>query len=87
MFSWLIVQILMRALSSLPFGDYRVWWSLSDSKYAGTALLVKKCFNPKKVSFSLDPAGFSPAQTQKKVGIVLDLIVCICFWFCKVALG
>lgn len=48
-------KILMRALSSPPFGDYRVWWSLSDSKYAGTALLVKKCFNPKKISFSLDP--------------------------------
>ncbi|KAJ8430702.1 hypothetical protein Cgig2_000267 [Carnegiea gigantea] len=48
-------KILMRALSSPPFGDYHVWWSLSDSKYAGTALLVKKCFNPKKISFSLDP--------------------------------
>ncbi|KAK3439820.1 hypothetical protein EUGRSUZ_B00162 [Eucalyptus grandis] len=46
-------QILMRALSSPPFGDYRVWWSLGESKYAGTALLVKKCFKP-KVSFSLD---------------------------------
>lgn len=47
-------QILMRALSSPPFGNYRVWWSLADSKYAGTALLVKDCFQPKKVSFSLD---------------------------------
>lgn len=47
-------QILMRALSSPPFGNYRVWWSLSDSKYAGTALLVKKCLGPVKVSFSLD---------------------------------
>lgn len=49
-------QVLMRALSSPPFGNYRVWWSLSNSKYAGTALLVNKCFKPKKVSFSLDPA-------------------------------
>ncbi|XVF54609.1 hypothetical protein PTKIN_Ptkin05aG0195500 [Pterospermum kingtungense] len=47
-------QILMRALSSPPFGNYRVWWSLADSKYAGTALLVKKCLQPVKVSFSLD---------------------------------
>ncbi|KAJ6688282.1 DNA-(APURINIC OR APYRIMIDINIC SITE) LYASE [Salix koriyanagi] len=47
-------QILMRALSSSPFRDYRVWWSLADSKYAGTALLVKKCFQPVKVSFALD---------------------------------
>ncbi|WCJ36193.1 DNA-(apurinic or apyrimidinic site) endonuclease [Euphorbia peplus] len=47
-------QILMRALSSGPFGNYRVWWSLADSKYAGTALLIKKCFQPKRVSFSLD---------------------------------
>lgn len=49
-------KVLMRALASPPFGNYRVWWSLSDSKYAGTALLVKKCFKPKKISFSLDPA-------------------------------
>lgn len=49
--------VVMRALSSAPFKNYNVWWSLSDSKYAGTALFVKKCFNPKKVSFSLDQAG------------------------------
>ncbi|KAL6177570.1 hypothetical protein ACLB2K_049096 [Fragaria x ananassa] len=47
-------QIIMRALSNPPFGDYRVWWSLSDSKYAGTALIVKKCFRPQKVFFNLD---------------------------------
>ncbi|XP_057970423.1 DNA-(apurinic or apyrimidinic site) endonuclease [Malania oleifera] len=47
-------QILMRAISSPPFRNYHVWWSLADSKYAGTALFVKKCFEPKKVSFSLD---------------------------------
>ncbi|XP_050226137.1 DNA-(apurinic or apyrimidinic site) endonuclease [Mercurialis annua] len=47
-------QILMRALSSPPFGNFRIWWSLADSKYAGTALLVKKCCQPLKVSFSLD---------------------------------
>ncbi|MBA0834872.1 hypothetical protein Goarm_007193, partial [Gossypium armourianum] len=47
-------QILMRALSSPPFGNYHVWWSLADTKYAGTALLVKKCLRPLKVSFSLD---------------------------------
>ncbi|KAI4336264.1 hypothetical protein L6164_014810 [Bauhinia variegata] len=47
-------QTLMRALSSPPFGNYRVWWSLADSKYAGTALFVKKCFKPKSVFFNLD---------------------------------
>ncbi|KAJ0974644.1 hypothetical protein J5N97_016609 [Dioscorea zingiberensis] len=47
-------QMLLRALSAPPFGNYRVWWSLSDSKYGGTALFVKKQFRPKKVSFSLD---------------------------------
>ncbi|KAK9995560.1 hypothetical protein SO802_020246 [Lithocarpus litseifolius] len=47
-------QILMRALSSPPFANYRVWWSLADSKYAGTALIVKKCFQPKKIFFNLD---------------------------------
>ncbi|TKY73598.1 DNA-(apurinic or apyrimidinic site) lyase [Spatholobus suberectus] len=47
-------KILMRALSAPPFGNYHVWWSLADSKYAGTALLVKKCFKPKSVVFNLD---------------------------------
>ncbi|KAH9613819.1 hypothetical protein KSS87_021710 [Heliosperma pusillum] len=47
-------QVLMRALSSPPFGSYRVWWSLADTKYAGTALLVKKCLKAKKICFSLD---------------------------------
>ncbi|CAL0320043.1 unnamed protein product [Lupinus luteus] len=47
-------KILMRALSSPPFGNYLVWWSLADSKYAGTALLVKKCCKPKRVVFNLD---------------------------------
>ncbi|KAJ7956117.1 DNA-(apurinic or apyrimidinic site) lyase [Quillaja saponaria] len=47
-------QILLRALARAPFGNYRVWWSLADSKYAGTALFVKKCFQPKRVFFNLD---------------------------------
>ncbi|KAL3512634.1 hypothetical protein ACH5RR_025351 [Cinchona calisaya] len=50
-------QVMMRALSSPPFRNYNVWWSLSNFKYAGTALLIKKCFEPQKVSFSLDRTG------------------------------
>ncbi|XP_076901961.1 DNA-(apurinic or apyrimidinic site) endonuclease-like isoform X1 [Bidens hawaiensis] len=46
--------IITRALAGPTFRKYDVWWSLSDSKYAGTALFVKKCFPPKKVSFNLD---------------------------------
>ncbi|KAL6905827.1 hypothetical protein ACP4OV_003428 [Aristida adscensionis] len=49
-----VTQVVLRALSSSPFKDYRVWWSLSDSKYAGTAMFIKKKFEPKKVSFNLD---------------------------------
>ncbi|KAG9446333.1 hypothetical protein H6P81_012461 [Aristolochia fimbriata] len=47
-------QTLMRAISGHPFGNYRVWWSLADTKYGGTALFVKKQFQPVKVSFCLD---------------------------------
>ncbi|GAV90405.1 Exo_endo_phos domain-containing protein [Cephalotus follicularis] len=50
-------QILMRALSSPPFVNYQVWWSLADSKYAGTALFVKKCFQHVTISFSLDKSA------------------------------
>ncbi|XP_022865142.1 DNA-(apurinic or apyrimidinic site) lyase [Olea europaea var. sylvestris] len=50
-------QVIMRALSIPPFKNFNVWWSLSDSKYAGTALLIKKCIQPRMVSFSLDGTG------------------------------
>lgn len=59
----------MRALSSPPFQNYRVWWSLSDSKYAGTALFVKKCFQPKSVFFNLDKKGMSVSK------------ICIVLWY------
>ncbi|CAN6328868.1 unnamed protein product [Urochloa humidicola] len=62
-------QVVLRALSSSPFKDYRVWWSLSDSKYAGTAMLIKKKFEPKKVSFNLDRTS-SKHETDGRVIIV-----------------
>ncbi|KAK3005722.1 hypothetical protein RJ639_016707 [Escallonia herrerae] len=47
-------QTMIRAISNPPLRNYDVWWSLSESKYAGTALFIKKCCPPKKVSLSLD---------------------------------
>lgn len=60
-------QILMRALSSPPFGNYHVWWSLADSKYAGTALLVKKCCKPKRVCFSVDRTASKHEQDGRVI--------------------
>ncbi|KAI3892990.1 hypothetical protein MKX03_008988 [Papaver bracteatum] len=60
-------QTLMRALSSPPFRNYQVWWSLADSKYAGTALIVKKCCQPKKVTFSLDQAASKKHEPDGRV--------------------
>nr|AAL73527.2 putative AP endonuclease [Sorghum bicolor] len=60
------VQVVLRALSTSPFKDYRVWWSLSDSKYAGTAMFIKKKFEPKKVSFNLDRTS-SKHETDGRV--------------------
>lgn len=51
------VQIMMRALSVSPLSDYGVWWSLGDSKYGGTALLVKHSCSPISISYSLDQSG------------------------------
>ncbi|KAF9605027.1 hypothetical protein IFM89_013193 [Coptis chinensis] len=62
-----MMQILMRAISSPPFQNYQVWWSLSDSKYAGTGLLIKKCFRPKKVSFSLNQTVPSKHEADGRV--------------------
>ncbi|KAJ1280721.1 hypothetical protein BS78_04G254300 [Paspalum vaginatum] len=62
-------QVVLRALSSPPFKDYRVWWSLSDSKYAGTAMFIKKKFEPKKVSFNLYRTS-SKHETDGRVVIV-----------------
>ncbi|KAI3931431.1 hypothetical protein MKX01_040348, partial [Papaver californicum] len=55
-------QILMHALSIPPFRNYQVWWSLAHSKYAGTALIVKKCCPPKKVTSSLDQTVVPSAE-------------------------
>ncbi|CAK9172594.1 unnamed protein product [Ilex paraguariensis] len=60
-------KIVMRALSSTPFRNYNVWWSLSDSKYAGTALLIKNCFQPKRVSFSLDQSASKHEQDGRVI--------------------
>jgi hypothetical protein len=49
----------MRALSVSPLSDYGVWWSLGDSKYGGTALLVKHSCSPISISYSLDQSGTS----------------------------
>ncbi|CAN1294230.1 DNA-(apurinic or apyrimidinic site) endonuclease [Linum perenne] len=68
-------QILMRALSSPPFRDYRVWWSLGDTKYAGTALLVKKCCHPLKVSFSLDRTENAFQRRRKWDKRMLDFVL------------
>lgn len=57
-------QTLMRAISCPPFSNYRVWWSLGDSKYAGTALFVKHQFRPLKVAFSLDQTGSSALKHE-----------------------
>ncbi|EEF51868.1 ap endonuclease, putative [Ricinus communis] len=68
-------QILMRALSSPPFGSYKIWWSLADSKYAGTALLVKKRFHNIKVSFSLDKSGGDSFREKKMDKRMLEFVV------------
>ncbi|KAL5206805.1 hypothetical protein ABZP36_035014 [Zizania latifolia] len=59
-------QVVLRALSTPPFKDYCVWWSLSDSKYAGTAMIIKKKFEPKKISFNLDRTS-SKHETDGRV--------------------
>ncbi|XP_073144664.1 DNA-(apurinic or apyrimidinic site) endonuclease isoform X2 [Henckelia pumila] len=60
-------QVLMRALLNPPFKNYNIWWSLSDSKYAGTALLIKKCFQPKQISFTLDQTGSKHEQDGRVI--------------------
>ncbi|KAG6475818.1 hypothetical protein ZIOFF_065047 [Zingiber officinale] len=55
-------QVLMRALSNPPFREYHVWWSLSDSKYGGTALLCKKQLEPKK---DCGQPGFTLAERHR----------------------
>lgn len=60
-------QIMMRALSRPPFGSYKVWWSLADTKYGGTALLVKQCFKPLSVKFSLDQIDAKKHEVDGRV--------------------
>lgn len=60
-------QIMTRILSRPPFGNYKVWWSLADTKYGGTALLVKQCFNPLSVRFSLDQCDARKHEADGRV--------------------
>eukprot|EP00249_Psilotum_nudum_P006584 c19905_g1_i1 orf=576-1673(-) len=62
-------QSMMNALSTYPLKNYRVWWSLGDTKYAGTALFVKNCFKPLNIFFSLDKsdAKFPKHETDGRV--------------------
>lgn len=60
-------QIMMRALSRPPFGSYKVWWSLADTKYGGTALLVKQCFQPLNMKFSLDETDTKRHEADGRV--------------------
>ncbi|MCO5548735.1 hypothetical protein L7F22_002196 [Adiantum nelumboides] len=60
-------QIMIRALSRPPFGSYKTWWSLADTKYGGTALLVKHCFKPLNVKFSLDEIDMQKHEADGRV--------------------
>lgn len=46
--------LITRALATAPLSAYRCWWSLADSKYSGSALLVKHTCPPVSVRFCLD---------------------------------
>ncbi|CAI7877223.1 unnamed protein product, partial [Closterium sp. NIES-54] len=54
-------QFVQHALASPPFCLYRVWWSLAPTKYASTAMLLKRSLLPHllSASFSLDASGSS----------------------------
>jgi exonuclease III len=43
-----------RALTTAPFSNYRVFWSLADGKYSGTAVLVKKEMEVVSVAYCFD---------------------------------
>lgn len=64
-------QIMMRALSMSPLSDYGVWWSLGDSKYGGTALLVKHSCSPLSISYSLDHSDGSKAKHEADGRVIL----------------
>lgn len=56
--------------SFLRAQGYKAWWSLSDSKYSGAALLVRRgCTPPDKIHFSLDTAA--PASAHHPEGRVI----------------
>ncbi|XP_024364248.1 DNA-(apurinic or apyrimidinic site) endonuclease [Physcomitrium patens] len=64
-------QIMMRALSVSPLSDYGVWWSLSDSKYGGTALLVKHSCSPISILYSLDESDGSKLKHEADGRVIL----------------
>eukprot|EP00897_Mesotaenium_endlicherianum_P004483 jgi/Mesen1/4062/ME000213S03085 len=63
-------DVITRALSNPPLSEYQAWWSLADSKYGGTALLVKRSCPPQRVSFCLDPDATSDAAPALGIGLL-----------------
>nr|XP_024383071.1 DNA-(apurinic or apyrimidinic site) lyase-like [Physcomitrium patens] len=64
-------QITMYALSVSPLSDSGVWWSLGDSNYGGTALLVKQNCSPISISCSLDQSDGSILKHEADGSVVL----------------
>ncbi|CAI5467196.1 unnamed protein product [Closterium sp. Yama58-4] len=60
-------QFMQHALASPPFSLYRVWWSLAPTKYAGTAMLLKRSLLPHllSASFSLDVRTAEQGKQRK----------------------
>ncbi|CAI5458748.1 unnamed protein product, partial [Closterium sp. Yama58-4] len=61
-------QFMQHALASPPFSLYRVWWSLAPTKYAGTAVLLKRALLPHllSASFSLDVGAAEQGKQRRQ---------------------
>ena len=61
-----------RLKTFISAAGYRVYWSLADKKYSGSALLVKRsCAQPHTLRFSLEPGGGASAAHDPEGRVVL----------------
>mmetsp|Transcript_13109 Transcript_13109/g.36891 ORF Transcript_13109/g.36891 Transcript_13109/m.36891 type:complete len:347 (+) Transcript_13109:660-1700(+) len=65
-------QLLSSLLSKGVFAQYKIYYSLSDKKYSGSALMVRREAAPRQVRYSLDLSSGSPVHNEEGRVIIAE---------------
>ncbi|XP_011622431.1 DNA-(apurinic or apyrimidinic site) lyase-like [Amborella trichopoda] len=79
-FLLVLEYVLIRAISSPPFRNYRVWLSLANTKYGGTTLFIKKTyFNQRRCPFLMNIQKVCDSKNESDGQVILAKFDYFCF--------